>query len=356
MKTFKFIMSLCTALLLSTLFSVGIAPVLNIPAWPVFGITTLVAFIPMQHGVLFMAVQKEIWLNDVVGNLFKVNPHLSHAMNADQFVLAGKVVHIPNAGNKPGVQKNRAKLPATILKRNEIDITFPLDEYTSDPFVIPNADKYELSYDERNSVIQEQKAAISELVGDWFYRYWAPVLAAAMRRTSGSTTVTAHYGTGTRKAITIDDVKYLQKIMNNWGVPSEGRFASLDAEMYDQFTSLLSATQYRDFSAAYNVAEGIVGRLFGFTFLESRPTVLRYDVSGTPVPYDPEAAIVATDNGAGLFWQESLVIRAMGQHELFESIGEPTYYGDVYSALLRAGGRIKRNDAKGVCALVQIVN
>lgn len=349
-------MSLCTVLLLSTLFSFGVAPELNLPVWPVFGVTTLVAFIPMPQGVLFMAVQKEIWLNDVVGNIFKVNPHICHAMNADQFVLAGKVVHIPNAGNKPGVEKNRLKLPATIMKRNEIDITFPLDEFTSDPMVIPNADKYELSYDERNSVTQEQKAAISELVGDWFFRYWAPTLAATMRRTSGSTTVTAHYGTGTRKAITLDDIKYLEYIMNNWGVPNDGRWASLDAAMYDQFTSLLSATQYRDFSSEYNVAEGSVGKIFGFNFLPPRPDVLRYDVSATPVVYDPEAAIAATDNGAGLFWHESLVVRAMGDHELFEDIGSPTMYGDVYSALLRAGGRIKRNDAKGVCALVQIVN
>lgn len=349
-------MSICTALLLSTLMSVAIASGLEVPVWPVFGMTTLVAFIPMQHGVLFMAVQKEIWLNDVVGNLFKANPHLSHAMNADEFVLAGKVVHIPNAGSKPNVERNRLKVPATILKRNEIDITFPLDEYTSDPMVIPNADKYELSYDLRNSVTGEQKAAISEIVGDWFYRYWAPTLAAAIRRTTGATTVTAHYGTGTRKAITIADIKAIQKMMNNWSIPKVGRYACLDAEMMDQFTELLTVTQYRDFSAAYDVANGVVGRLFGFTFLEDRATVLRYDATGTPIPYDPDDAVANTDNGAGLFWQEQLVIRAMGQHELFESIGEPTYYGDVYSALLRAGGRIKRNDGKGVIALVQVVN
>jgi hypothetical protein len=43
----------------------------------------------------------------------------------------------------------------------------------------------------------------------------------------------------------------------------------------------------------------------------------------------------------------------MGQNELFEEINSPTMYGDTYSALVRAGGRIKRNDGKGVIALVQ---
>lgn len=356
MKTLKIFTSICAVLIMSLLASFAIAPSLEVPVLPVFGFLMVASFIPMPNGVTFMAVQKEIWLNDIVGNLFKANPHISHAMNADEFVLAGKVCHIPNAGSKPNVEKNRAKLPATILKRNEIDITFPLDEFTSDPFLIPNADKYELSYDLRNSITGEQKAAISELAGDWFFRYWAPTLAAGIKRTTGSTTVTAHYGTGTRKAITLADVKGIGKTMNNWNIPKVGRFACLDAEMMDQFTDLLSATQYRDFSAAYDVANGVVGRLFGFTFLEERSTVLRYDASGTPVPYNPKDAIVSTDNGAGLFWNEQLVVRAMGQHELFESIGDPTMYGDVYSALLRAAGRIKRNDGGGVVALVQIVN
>lgn len=354
MKTFKIITSICTVLLLSILTSYAIAPALDLPLLPCFGVATLLSLIPMPQGVgiTFMAIQKEIWLGDIVSNLFKANPHLGYAMNADEFVLAGKVVHIPNAGSKPNVEKNRAKLPATIVKRNDIDITFPLDEYTSDPMRIDNAEKYELSYDLRNSVIGEQKSAISEIAGDWFFRYWGPIVAGSMKRTSGAN-VTAHYGAGNRKLITLDDIKGIQKLMNNWNIPQEGRVAALDAEMMDQLTSLLNATTYRDFSAAYDYARGVIGKLYGFEFLDPRSTVLRYDNTATPVVYDPDAAEAAADNGAGLFWHRDLVIRAMGQHELFENIGEPTMYGDVYSALLRAGGRIKRNDSKGVIALIQ---
>ena len=353
MKTLKVISAICAVLLLSTLGSLAIAPALDIPTLPVFGGLTLMSLIPSPQGVSFMALQKEIWINDIVGNLFKSNPHLNYAMNADEFVLAGKVVHIPNAGSKPNVEKNRSKLPATIVKRNDIDITFPLDEYTSDPMRIDNAEKYELSYDLRNSVISEQKSAISEIVGDWFFRNWAPTLAGAIKRTTGTTNVTAHYGTSTRKKLVLSDVKAIQKMMNNWNIPQEGRVAVLDAEMMDQLTDELSATQYRDFSQYYNAATGVIGKLYGFEFLDPRATVLRYNNAGTPVPYDPGTAEATTDNGAGLFWHKDLVIRAMGQHELFESVGEPTMYGDVYSALLRSGGRIKRNDGRGVVALIQ---
>lgn len=352
MRTTK-ILSLLMALLFNAVMAVALAPALPFSAMATFGGLTLLSLIPKGAvGVLPMAIQKEIWIDDLVGNIFKSNPHLNFAMNGDAFVLAGKVVHIPNAGTKPGVKRNRDKLPASVLIREDVDITFSLDEYTTDPILIPNAEGYELSYDKRASVTSEQSAALSELVGDWFFRYWAPSAAANIIRTTGSN-VTAHYGTGNRKAVLLADVKKAKLTLDKQGVPAQGRVACLDADMYDQFTDSLTATQYRDFSAAMNAQEGVVGKLLGFTFLEPRATVLRYDNTATPVVKDPDAASATTDNGAALFWHKDMVIRALGSKEFFENEGDATYFGDIYSALLRAGGRIKRNDAKGVVALVQ---
>lgn len=302
-----------------------------------------------------MAIQKEIWLNDIVANIFEANPHLGYAVNADEFVLQGKVVHIPNAGAKPSVTRNRTSLPASVVQRADVDITFSLDEYTTDPILIPNADEYELSYDKRASVMGEQSAALSELVGTWFYRYWAPATAANILRTTGSS-VTAHVGTGNRKKLTVADVKRAKLLLDRMGIPAEGRVIALDADLYDQFTDELTASQYRDFSQAYDASKGVVGQLFGFTFLAPRTSVMVYTNEATPAPKDPDSSSADTDNAAALIWHRDSVIRALGDHEFFESIKDPTYYGDIYSALVRAGGRIRRNDAKGVIALVQDVS
>lgn len=353
MKTLlKFFLSLVTVLFISAAASAGIAPAIGVSFETGFFVLTAASLIPMPQGVLSMAIQKEIWLNDIVGNLFKANPHLGFAMNADMFVLAGKVVHIPNAGSKPNVERNRKKLPATVLQRNDIDITFALDEFTSDPIVIDNAEKSELSYDKRASVLGETSSALAENVGDWFFYYWAPSLAAKIKRTTGGS-VAAHVGTGNRKLITLADVKAMQKFMNKENVPREGRVAALDADMMDQFTTELNATQYRDFSSAYNEKEGVIGKLYGFTFLDPRSTVLKYDNEATPVAKAPDAAGGSADNAAALFWQKDMVVRALGENVFFEDEKAPTMYGDVYSALIRAGGRIKRNDGAGVYALVQ---
>ena len=167
-----------------------------------------------------MGIQKEIWLSDIVANIFENNPHLGYAVNADQFVLQGKVVHIPNAGAKPTVERNRSTLPATVVKRTDADITFALDEFTTDPILIPNADEYELSYDKRASVIGEQSSALSELVGKWFFRYWAPTASSSLLRTTGDN-IAAHVGTGNRKKLTVADVKTAKLYLDRMGVPSE---------------------------------------------------------------------------------------------------------------------------------------
>ena len=91
-----------------------------------------------------MAIQKEIWMAAIVEGLFASNSFLSKAFNADEYVNNGKIVHIPNAGAASGTKKNRTNLPATVTKRTDIDVTFPLDEYTTDPVLIPNADTVEL--------------------------------------------------------------------------------------------------------------------------------------------------------------------------------------------------------------------
>ncbi len=353
MKTIRFLVALLFSVLGSSIigYATGIAPVAVFGA--VTAIQTVKIIAPSFQGFAFMAVEKEIWLDHLVGNLFKANPFMDKCLNADQFVLNGKVVHIPQAGAKIGAQRNRDTTgAAAVTLRGDTDITFALDEYTSDPIKIPNAETYELSYDKRESVIGESKDAISELCGDWMLRQWCPTLASNIVRTTGDA-IAAHYGTGNRKAVTVKDVKNLRRIMSKAGVPKKDRYIQMDADMYDQFTDELSVTQNREFSKALNEKEGIVGRLFGFTFLDERADVAVYSNDATPVPKDPDAVSANDDNGAVLAWQKQSVIRALGTHEFFEDEGNPVHYGDIYSAILRAGGRIKREDQKGVYALVQ---
>ena len=121
-----------------------------------------------------MAVQKEIWMNAIIENLFADNSFLSKAFNADEFVNGGKTVHIPNAGSPSNVVKNRNSFPATVKHRADVDLTFDLDEYTTDPIRIPHADTVELSYNKRESVLGGDRRKLIEEVSNDFTFKWSP--------------------------------------------------------------------------------------------------------------------------------------------------------------------------------------
>jgi hypothetical protein len=323
------------------------------PGW-VIGAGTALSVIPAsQPGMLMMGIQKEIWINDIVGNLFKANPFIQNSMNHDQFVLAGKVVHIPQAGAKPNVVKNRSSLPATVIKRTDVDITYAIDEYTSDPILIPAADQVELSYDKRASVLAESQSAIDETCGDEVLYNWAPTIASQYIRTSGGA-VDAHLdsATSTRKKFTAKDLKAAAKLMNTQNIPKADRYCIMDSEMIDQLKDDLTATQYKDFSSYYDAANGVLGKLEGFVIYE-RSYVLRYTNASTPVVVPPDALGDSAHNAAVLCWQKNSVAKAMGDHDIFENVGDPVYYGDIYSVLLRLGSRKHRSDQKGIVAIIQ---
>lgn len=333
-------------------FAVGVNPVYAAAASVAIG-AALGAMPYIKQSAFFMAIQKEIWENDIVEGLWGDNQFLQNAFNADEYVLQGKVVHIPQAGTAPGVSKNRSSLPATVTKRTDVDITYALDEFTSDPVHIPDADTVELSYNKRNSVLSETRSAINNTIALHMIYGWLPSDGGRIIRTDGDA-VAAHLpsATGDRLAMTPGKLKEAMTKFNSENVPGLDRFAMMDAVMYEQFIDSLTESQYRDFSRAFDEKTGVVGMLYSFKILV-RDVVGIYTNAATPVKVAPGTTGAATHNAAALCWQKNSVERALGDVKFFENIGDPTYYGDIYSGLVRMGGRIRRNDNKGVLAIVQ---
>ncbi len=301
-----------------------------------------------------MAIQKEIWQDHIEGNLFKNNEFLLASTDAGQYVLQGKVVHIPQAGALPNVVKNRSSLPATVVQRGDTDITYTLDEYTTDPILIPNAETFELSYNKRESVLGEYESSLRQTVADNLLIDWSPSGSTGLvLRTSGVATATTLAGTtGNRAKFTVNDLKAAQLQLNKQNIPMEGRYALISADMFQQLIDDMSATQYRDFSAAYDVKDGVLGRLFGFNIM-MRSNVVTYTNDTAPEVNPYGATPDVADNDGVLCWQTGAVERALGDIKFFERIGDPTYYGDVYSVSVRMGARMRRSDARGIVAIVQ---
>lgn len=297
-----------------------------------------------------MAIQKEIWMAAIIEGLFASNSFLSKAFNADEYVNNGKIVHIPNAGAASGTKKNRTSLPATVNKREDIDITFALDEYTTDPVLIPHADTVELSYDKRQSVLRQDKLKLQDNVALDFIYNWSPAKEQCVETTGKEVNAYTDKATGKRNSICKADVLGLMTQFNNDDIPQDGRYLLLDAQMYSQLLNDLTANENTAFLASADAQNGILGKLFSFNVM-MRSKVGLYTAAKAAKSWS--AAGAATDLSAALAWHDQSVCRALGEVKAFENEGDPTYYGDIYSFLVRAGGRIMRNDKKGVIALVQ---
>lgn len=366
MKWIKILFSVLFALMVGT----AAQNVLGLPAYAVSGTLLAAGAVApylMQHadGLVLRLITVEIWQSHIEEEIFKDNAFLRKSHNADEYVLGGKVVHIPQSGGSGNVVKNRSSFPATVRHREDNDIVYVLNAFTTDPVRIPNVETKELTYDKRNSVLGEDRDKLMQVVAeDTLYNWLAsPVYGdyaatglptGAKFTTSGdAVAATAPSATGNRNAASLADLQKLQayfRTNNRW---FEGKMhILLPPNMLVQMfpaDSVITATYMNNVTEAER-RMGIIAKAQGFN-IWSRSSVLITEADGTiRVPGEAGAA---TDGEAALAWYEGSVEVAMGGVDAFENLRDPQYYGDIYSFEVRIGGRARRSGYEGLAILRQ---
>jgi hypothetical protein len=307
----------------------------------------------------------ELFVAYIVEKLRRANPHLAFAVDESRFVLGGAVVHIPQAGNSPDVVKNRNTFPATAVQRGDSMISYALDVFTTDPVHVTWHENSEISYDKLDSVLGDIVGTLIETVGDNMLYNWihglkktstgyvdALIPSTNIIPTSGAAAAVNPMDgqTGQRKAFSYKELNLAQAMFDKTNVPQDGRYAMLESYMKQQFIDSLSSNQMAAFQQTADLKNGIVGKFASFNILD-RSSVLAYAADGTPLV--PGQALDADANLASFCWHKDSVAKAQGDIINFEKLKDPQYYGDVFSALVKFGGRCRREDWKGVLAIRQ---
>lgn len=301
----------------------------------------------------------EIFLREVINRLFKNNAFLSYATNEDEYVIGGRIVHIPQPGARPVVTKNRDSYPAVAVRRSDSDVNYQLDEYTTAPSHLPFKELANINYDKLSSMITDHFGYLIQDVADDMLYKWADGIPQSqiVTTTGGASEVPVGGGqTGSRLVMKSEDLKRARLLLNKQNVPVEGRVCVLPSDMLDQLMTDLAQTQYRDFSKAMDEKTGSVGTLYGFTIIERATAVqalAALDGSNTLQALEFDAVLGATDNLGALCYHPMGVSRALGERVIYTSANRPEYYGDLYSSLIRMGGRRRREDNAGVVAIIQ---
>lgn len=360
--SFKPLSLVYNILVLAILFSIiGIHLTYVFPVALLSGI--VLGFVKSPVGALFAPIQKEIWERDIQKNLYKSNAFLNTFSKADKGNINGRTVHIPQAGKGGNVEKNRSVLPATVKKRTDTTESYQINEFTSDPMLIPNADTVELSYDKRQDVMQDEQAKLDEVVAE-------EALMSVVKSTAGTITnlpassilstesdikvpATASGATGLVKAYSIKDLQRARAFFKRQKIWTEGKmFALLTAEAEAQMfpaDSPVTATYMATVSEEER-RNGVMYKAHGFQII-SRSTVYTLNSAGA---FKPSDAVGATTDVEGvLFYNGNQVEFALGDINFFGNQDRAEYYGDVYSFLVRAGGRAKRANFEGVLVIKQ---
>ncbi len=303
-----------------------------------------------------MPLQKELWQQDILENLYPGNDFARVARNGDQYVLNGAVVHVPVSGTAATVKRNLTSFPQTATQRADSEIVYALDTYYALPRHVQKLDQYELSYNKRMSVVGDDvRNLVHNTMSGLLYR-WAPPVSNVIDTTGANTTADLINGaTGTRKMFTKDEFKLIAKKFDGTDIPGR-RVALLTSNHYHQLFESFSDSEKTNFNNVADLTNGVVGRYMGIDIM-MRSSVLRYrKVSNVWTPVDTLAdsyAPAAGDSAASLFWIEPCVERALGSVETFDDTNNPLYYGDLYSAMIRMGGRIVR--LPGVYAVAEAI-
>jgi hypothetical protein len=207
--------------------------------------------------------------------------------------------------------------------------------------------------------------SLKEAIGNWMIFDWltknvstsanTPVAwgAGTFISTAGTAgTANGPNGQGLKK-MTSAALQAARLAMNKLNIPAENRYCVLPSIMYDELMSEFagSAVANMELLKTANLPEGVLTRLYGFNIMERSSVALM--TKATPTVVAPGTTEANTHGYAGICWQKDMVEAAIGQVKMFEDVNNPVYYGDIYSALVRAGGRARWADAKGIVPIVQ---
>jgi len=311
------------------------------------------------------AISQELFVQYIIEKLRKENAFLHNAFNESGHVLGGSVVHIPQAGVSPNVVKNRNSFPATAVQRSDSFVTYTLDVFTTDPNFITWAEENEISYDKMDSMLRDHVATLIETIGDYTLYNWirgfkwngtayAPetIPTANIIGTSGAAkAVNAEDGqTGTRLSFCYADLSKAQSKFNKLNIPKADRYCLVESHMYQELLDSLSQNQMAAFQQTANIKDGVLGRLCGFEIME-RSAVLSFSDAG--VPNLPGQALDEDDNIGALCYHKDSVAIASGDIKAFGPAEDPTFYGNVFSSLVKFGGRCRRANWEGLMVIKQ---
>lgn len=281
-------------------------------------------------------INKEIWLPEIMEGFYADDMFLSEARDFSAFVEYDKL-NLAEAGINPRVFINNTTYPVPIAERGDTPISIELDYYDTENTVIRNADKIELAYDKRASVLFGHQMALKMLLMEKAIHAFAPASNSIYTPSISTTGETVN---GVKK-ISWEDILTLESEFDEAEIPSEGRILVLNT----QHKKDLKAEDLKLYKEIFNKKEDFSG--FKFHSLAKKRMPKFNKNTGAKIAFG--AAASANDTHVSVAFQKNEVFRADGSVDIFFTEKDNAARGDLFGLQKRAlAGSIR---GKGIGAI-----
>jgi len=296
---------------------------------------------------------RAVWTDLLLTSLFETEEViLNDAKNFDAFVNAD-TVNWAKAGAKPTITKNAAlgTTPSALSQRTDSAKAKELDYFRVEPILIQAQEIIELAYPKVESIIRDAGLTLREKLVDSLHYEIGP--AADTAATPVFVTSGPASPDGARIALSSADFGRMSRAFDNLKYPKTGRRVVMPPDMFWDMvlTDPILREQFNRFSTG-TIPSALVN-VYGWEVYVRNGAPYYYNNSGTWTKRAEDAVInPATDFQAAIFYiRNESFARALGSVQMFEDIGNPVHFGDIYSWEVRFG--CARLDERFLGAIVQ---
>ena len=275
-------------------------------------------------------------------------------------------VTVSESTQMPPRGKNPQRYPLPVYASEDTKKSYKNHTFVTHPVMITKENEALTTFNKRVNEAEKHGDQLIEDYADTMIYNWCPTLATQQYRTTGGATgaITGAM-TSTRKAVAKADILNVHRIMDNDGVPKNGRVCLMDTLHFYEIIQITDFAQAQITGLVDPWIEGDLARRLGVSRIYVRDGGAFYDNTGTPVPQPlvgeatmndelENYAPVAASNLAILFWHPRYVRHSFGMARMEIENGGARFNGaTLINGTVRGGGMISRNDEKGIVALIQ---
>lgn len=286
-----------------------------------------------------MALNKEIWVSQIMKNFYPERSFLTKVVDYSGFVN-NNTLHFPSEGIDPKVLINNSTYPIKIVGRDDEDNAIVLDKFETENTLVRRPDAIEYSYDKLESVLQQHRSTLQASTARKAIHAFAPKEDA----TGTPLVLTSGAVNNGRKRMTFEDLLTLKARFDDALIPLEERYIVLHPK---HVTDLL-LEDVKLFKELTDIKDGEPTRFAGFGCFQFSymPT---YGLNGgkyTKTAFDGDA----TEHFASVAFYAQEVMKADGEIYMYARYDDPEERGTIVGFDKRFIAMPIRN--KGIGAII----